>query len=354
MNLKNVYNGALADEAIDKGMQYLLSLIESKRWRGFPTLAGESDVWVTGFVLTHIYNLCEQKDVIKEAQNFLLASQHPSGGWSYSQQVPADADSTAWCLMALQSCEDFNGVALQKAKAFLWRHFTNGGLSTYKSESGILEFISAPCFEAIAGWTSPHADVSIAAVLADMQNEKVPEILKWLWSRKTNGVINSYWWRSPFYTTALFLRALTKLKLRLTVTDATKIVEALVNKQQANGGFALGSSENTDSFTTALALESFVNLSYLGLHQQMINCANALLLCQNKNGSWAGDFILRIPAPFITDPNEITLWNNAGGGGNSFIEDKNGIFATAMACYALDCWRKKTKNNVSEEWQVFN
>lgn len=354
MDLKNLYDSEVTGNAINKGIKYLLSLIENKKWRGFQTLAGESDIWVTGFVLTHIYNLCEQKETIKELQNFLLASRHASGGWSYSAPVPPDADSTAWCLMALQSCEEFTEVASGEAKVFLWSHFTNGGLSTYKRESGILEFISAPNSETIAGWTSPHTDVSIAAVLADMRNEKVPGILKWLSGMQTDGVINSYWWRGPYYTTALFLRALTKLKLRLPMKHATKIAEALILQQRANGGFALGSSENTDPFTTALALESFVNLSYLGLYQQINNCANALFLSQNKNGGWPGDFILRIPAPFITDPNEVASWSYADGGGNSFIEDKKGIFATAMACHALDCWRKsETKNHSSEEWPVF-
>ncbi len=354
MDIRNLFDREVADNAINKGIEYILSLIENNRWRGFPTLAGESDIWVTGFVLAHIYHLCEQKDVIKESQKFLLASQHPSGGWSYSQQVPPDADSTAWCLMALKSSNEFTGVALREAKVFLWSHFTNGGLSTYKMESGIREFISAPNLETIAGWTSPHADVSIAAVLADMQNERVPEILSWLSGMQTNGFINSYWWRSPFYTTALFLRALTRLKLRLPPEEAKKIAEAFVAEQLAKEGFVPGSSENINPFTTALALESFINLSYLDLHQQITNCANALLLSQNKNGGWAGNFILRIPAPFVTDPNEVASWNNADGGGNSFIEDKDGIFATAMACHALDCWRK-IENQVQslEEWPVF-
>lgn len=355
MDPGNLYKSEAADEAINKGIKYLLSLIVNGRWRGFPTLAGESDIWVTGFVLTHIYNLCGQKETIKQSQKFLLESRHPLGGWSYSMPVPPDADSTAWCLMALQSSEEFTEVALKEAKFFLWSHFTNGGLSTYRIDSGIREFISAPDPETIAGWTSVHPDVSIAAVLADFQNDKVRQVMNWLLAKQTNeGLINSYWWRGPFYTTALFLRVLIKLKLRLPGEQATKIAEALVREQKAKGGFALDSSENTDAFTTALALESFVNLSYLDLHQQMNKCGNALLLSQKENGGWAGDFILRIPAPFITDPNHVASWNNTTGGGNSFIEDREGIFATAMACYALDCWRKsETQDDQSQGWPVF-
>ncbi len=353
MDPGNLYDSEGAENAINKGIQHLLSLMVNNRWKGFPTLAGQSDIWVTAFVLTHIFHLCKQKEALKRSQNFLLASQHPSGGWSYSNQVPPDADSTSWCLMALQSHKEFNVDAIEEAKAFLWSHFTNDSLSTYTAESGIREFISAPGLETIAGWTAAHPDVSIAAVLAAIQNDKVPQVMNWLLARQAReGLINSYWWRGPYYTTTLFLRALTKLKLRLPQEQAKKIAEALVHEQKVNGGFVLGSSENTDAFTTGLALESFINLSYPGLHQQINKCANALLLSQNENGGWAGNFILRIPAPFITDPNQVASWNN-GGGGNSFVEDGEGIFATAMACHALDCWRKReTQNDQSKEWPV--
>ena len=131
--------------------------------------------------------------------------------------------------------------------------------------------------------------------------------------------------------------------------------EGLVREQLANGGFGLDSSEKPDPFTTALALELFTHLSYLGHHRERINCGNALLQLQQENGGWAGDYILRIPAPHVVDPNEIISWNNADGGGNSLIEDKEGLFATAMACYALACWRHtETQDPLLKDWPVFN
>jgi Prenyltransferase and squalene oxidase repeat len=341
MDLKNTFDARVADHAIEKGIAHLLSQTVNGRWNGFPTLAGESDIWVTGFVLAHICSLCKQKDVLKESQNFLLQSIHPSGGWSYSAQVPPDADSSSWCLMALQLCAGFTGLALEKARAFLWSHFTSTGISTYHVESGIREFISAPDNETIVGWTAAHPDVSIAAILADIQDEKVPAILNWLINRQTDeGFINSYWWRGPYYTTTLLLRALTRLKQHLPGEHAAITAAALVRNQLGDGGFSLDPSGGNDPFTTALALESFTHLSYLGHQPERMKCGNALLLSQQDNGSWAGDFILRIPAPFVKDPSQVESWNCGNGGGNSFIEDKGGVFATAMACYALDCWRQ--------------
>lgn len=346
MKFNNEVNGKAIDAAIEKGIGYLLSYNTNGRWKGFPTLAGESDIWVTGFVLTHISALCQQTEIIGEAEHFLLQSLHADGGWSYSSHVPSDADSTAWCLQALRSCKNFTEPDKEKATTFLWSHFTNGGVSTYKTDSGIREFISAPADEFIAGWISPHTDVSIAAVLADTQNEKATEIINWLTKQQTaKGFINSYWWLGPHYTTTLFLRATSNNKHQLSNVHAREIAESLAREQLPDGGFALDSSAVMNPFTTALALESFTHLSYTGKHDERMNCANALLHGQQDNGSWAGDYILRIPAPYVTDPNEVASWNNAGGGGNSLIEDKDGLFATAMSCYALNCLRKaETKN----------
>lgn len=347
MEFNKEVNGKAIDAAIEKAIGYLLSCNSNGRWRGFSTLAGESDIWVTGFVLAHIQKICQQTKAISDAEKFLLQSRHADGGWSYSSHVPADGDSTAWCLQALQSCKNFTEPDAEKAKTFLWSHFSGKGISTYRIDSGIREFISAPADEFIAGWTTAHPDVSIAAVLADAQNEKAAEIIGWLSEQQTNkGFINSYWWRGPHYTSTLLLRAVTKLKYRLPSVHAVLIAESLVHEQLADGGFALDSSSVMNPFTTALALESFSHLAYMGWHNERMHCADALLHAQQENGSWGGDYILRIPAPYVTDPNEVASWNNADGGGNSLIADKDGLFATAMCCYALDCWRNtETKSN---------
>tara|TARA_R110000868_G_scaffold81814_2_gene231357 strand:- start:6846 stop:7901 length:1056 start_codon:yes stop_codon:yes gene_type:complete len=348
MNLKHKFDCEHVDHAIEKGIKHLLSQATNGRWRGFPTLAGESDIWVTGFVVAHIYKLCEQEEVINEARNFLIHSRQPSKEWSYSAIVPSDADSTAWCLMALQSCPLLTGLELEKAKSFLWSHFVDNGISTYRVESGIREFISAPNNEAIQGWTSAHPDVSIAAVLADLKNDKVPEILTWLTDQQTNeGFINSYWWRSAYYTTTLLLRALSLRQESLPNEHAKKIIQSLVKKQLPGGGFGLDTSTKLDPFTTALSLESFVHLSDIDSATETYLCAKSLLQSQNKDGSWDGNYMLRIPAPNILDPNKVVAWNSEHGGGNSFIKDQDGLFATAMACYALDCYKHTEMNKIN-------
>ncbi len=342
------FDEALVDNAIKKGINYLLSRAIHGRWRGFPTMAGESDIWVTGFIVTHIYKLCLHEQVIEEAQKFLLKSRQPSNGWSYSTTVPSDADSTAWCLMAIQSGSLLTALELANAKSFLWSHFIANGISTYKVDSGIREFISAPNNEAIQGWTSAHTDVSIAAVLADINNEKVTEIITWLTDQQTNeGFIDSYWWRGPFYTTTILLRALSLRQESLSNAHAKKIIESLIKRQLPDGGFGLDTSTHLDPFTTALSLESFLHLSGNDSPPEKHLCAKSLLQSQNEEGSWEGNYILRIPAPNILDPNQVVAWNTHHGGGNSFVKDQDGLFATAMACYALDCYKRNEMNKIN-------
>jgi hypothetical protein len=334
-------NSRAVDRAIDKGINYLLSQNVNGCWRGFPTLAGESDIWVTGFVLAHIHKLFQQPGITAASENFLLQSRHSSGGWSYSAIVPPDADSTAWCLTALQSTNGIGRLALEEALGFMWIHFTGKGISTYRNESGIREFISAPPDYPISGWISAHPDVSIAALLANFHSDKTLGIMAWLTDQQTkDGFINSYWWLSPYYTITLLLRVLSVNNKRLPDEWANRLAETMKNSQFEKGGFGNGSSNGIDAFTTALALESFTCLSYLGLKQETNLCAKALLNSQQEDGSWTGDFILRIPVPHIINPAEITTWNIGGGGGNCLVKDKEGLFATAMACHALDCWRQ--------------
>lgn len=336
------------NQAIKKGVNYLLSHVLDGRWRGFPTLAGESDIWVTGFVMAHLQGIFKTQDTFKSTIEFLITSRQPTHGWSYSAIVPSDADSTAWCLTAVEQANEFTINELENSKSFLWSHFVSPGISTYNVNSGIGNFISAPNEKAFAGWCSPHPDVSIAAVLADVHHEKVPGILNWLQSLSTEeGFIKSYWWRGPFYTTTLMLRALHIRGETLPKEKAERLLKGLKDFQLDDGGFALETGNQADPFSTALALEALINLSDLGGEKETLACVKALLKSQTENGNWAGDFILRIPAPNVLDPETVVAYDNVDLGGNSFIQDRDGLFATAMACYALDLFRSKYNSTKS-------
>lgn len=178
-------------------------------------------------------------------------------------------------------------------------------------------------------------------------------MLKWLYSLiNEDGFVESYWWRSPLYTTTLMLRAMQNANLEIPENIANKVLKGLVNIQLTHGGFAVPNEEQFDAFSTALALEAFVRLSDYAEYEQINSCAKALIKAQNTSGNWDGNFILRIPAPHVIDPKTVNAYDNPDGGGNSFIPDQGGLFATAMSCYALNLYSSTFLENTSNPEEV--
>lgn len=337
MNQSIISNTAAIHTAVERGKNYLLSLQTNGHWKGFPTLAGLSDVWVTGFVTTHLRQLSTQQDWLLQAQQFLLQAQHAMGGWSYSIQVPPDADSTSWCRMALAHNKDFDDIRQKQSEAFLWSHYANNGFSTYRADSGILSFIGANDPQLISGWTAAHADVTAAALLANPHHSNPTTVMVQLMQLQTaEGLLPAYWWRSKFYTLVLLLRSFHLLKKEYAPVHQQLLKQTLAGRELDKGGFSLDGSDTYNSFETALALELYSSLPDVDAEAE--RCMNILLQHQKEDGSWQGDNLLRIPAPFISDPETITEWSHTNGGGNSFIFDEQGLFTTTVACYALNRW----------------
>ncbi len=325
--------------AIQQGERYLFSKLHEGHWNGFPTLAGESDIWVTGFIAAHLQLFAYETEWLQQTQHFLFANRHPSGGWSYSKYVPPDADSTSWCIMALKNCNEFNTSLQLQSKAFLWNHRSHNALSTYHIDSGIDTFIGITDKQLIAGWTAPHPDVTVAAILADPGYPDVAVIIERLLQWQTNeGLLPAYWWRSSFYTVTLLLRAYSVLKLECPSLTKELLKHTLARKQQNDGGFSLNASSAFNPFATGLALEIYCHLSNDDTAAEQ--CAQVLLEKQKEDGSWQGDDLLRIPAPYILDPETVVEWNVTGGG-NSIVNDQQGLFTTAIVCHSLHLWLQK-------------
>ncbi len=318
--------------SIDRGIQYLYSKKQGDHWHGFPTLAGHSDIWVTGFILSHLKMIRDHLD-LTDACHFLMRSRQIDGGWSYNPSVPSDADSTAWCLQALDDWGGFSESDRREARRFMWSHFDGNGISTYGPNSSIRQFIGAPEQYPIGGWTSSHPDVSLAAVLADPGNPNVSRIFEWVWGITTDkGLIPSYWWQSPLYATNLFLRAVKWSGPQPDTRQLEQITDSLTS--------LLESDVASNAFENALMLEAMIRLcddSYFS--REVVNDSGmALLALQGDDGSWAGEFILRIPVPSVLDPSKVDSWNNMQGGGNARILDEHGLFSTVLACHALNQW----------------
>ena len=155
-----------SDKALKRGLAWLKSIASDDHWLGFPTLAGRSDTWVTGFVVSHIAPMVPRSRIVTRARHFLIERQQTGGGWGYNPDVPADADSTAWCLAALARSRGLTPSARATAKKFLLEHCDIDGVRTFLPNSGISNFIEAPSGFEATGWMSPHPDVTAAALLS--------------------------------------------------------------------------------------------------------------------------------------------------------------------------------------------
>lgn len=272
---------------------------------------------------------------------FLLSCRLPDGMWSYGHGVPSDADSTAWCLLALQRQRGRVGLtaaARRLALDGIWARAGDDGVATFAADGAIATYIGACASQSMAGWTMGHPDVTAAAVLASGADRpaQAESALARLISRQTGaGWFEAYWWRGPHYTTALVLRAVAQMGRRLERERAQAVLQALRREQLPDGGFGLGADAKADAFTTALALESMIHLSYLGGARERRAAALSLLAAQQADGHWDGGHVLRLPAPDVVDPRHVSLWTRDGRGGNSYVLDRDGLFATAVACHSL-------------------
>jgi squalene cyclase len=323
-------------------VQWLEGLAPQGRWSAFHTLAGRSDEWVTALVASHLQSVQPRSANLQAARRFLLGRQQRSGGWAFGDGLPADADSTAWALSALRSWRGAPRAAINRAERFLNTHFTGAGFATYTPDSGIREYVRAAQDQSTEGWTSAHPDVTAAVLAARSRGDAFSrEVLATLISTQTAaGLIDAYWWRSPFYSLALALRALRVHRRRPTRTFVDRATEVLDGKQLPEGGHGLGANSSLDAFTSALALEAFSHLASYTRISAAARAARALCAAQRENGSWAGDFVLRIPAPSVVNPRAVHGWAIGGRGGNAWVKDEQGIFATALACHALDLHRR--------------
>lgn len=327
--------------AARRGFGHLCSVGEDPHWTGFPTLAGRSDAWVTAFIVAHLRTLDGANPRLREARDRLLEWQRDDGGWGYGPGVPSDADSTSWALTALKrSRRPGASEARQRGLEFLAGHRVDSGFATYRRNSGIAGYIGAGAKTSIEGWTSPHPDVTAAALLAGHPTgAEAREVLGRLIARQRGtGWIESYWWRGNHYATALTLRALRERRYRLPEDRRGLLLRSYRRQRLDSGGYSLGIAQEPDPFTTALALEGLCHLAPAGGEEERRAAGRALLASQRSDGGWNGGFTMRLPAPGVVDPDDVAEWERGGRGGNSYIRDEDGLFATATSVRSLTLW----------------
>jgi hypothetical protein len=247
----------------------------------------------------------------------------------------------------------------QAAHDFLLSHLELDGVRTFMPNSGIQEFIQASPSFSMLGWTSPHPDVTAAAINSGVfkrnRTQTRVALQNLIVSQDRAGVLPAYWWRPPYYTGALTLRAFSKFALRPPDATLNGLRELLDRKQLQHGGYGLGAQFELDPLSTALALECHTHLGSAGNPGRMRAAAEGLALAQRPDGEWRGDFVLRIPAPYVLDPREVSEWSRDSGGGNAFVPDRHGIFATALSCHALALYLRVEAGDyagIEDHWPV--
>ena len=118
-------------DSINEGLKFLEKSVESDGfWRTFQSSQGESDIWVSSYILNEIGSILPSKKIKLSLIKSLLDNQSPDGGWGYKRGYVTDADSTATVSLALNQFGDqfFPIVAKKKAAQFLINH-----LDTWKT-----------------------------------------------------------------------------------------------------------------------------------------------------------------------------------------------------------------------------
>lgn len=302
------------DEVIRAGLHYLISQREGSRWTDFCLPVGHSDAWVTAYVLARLGDLpggcisSSQQEKIEESLDWLLAQRTQAGGWGYNSEVPDDADSTAWAILALR-CHG-REVPHQAFDVLLRCEEPDGTFATYPAGT-----------EPGGGWTLAVPDVTAVALKALGRSERsgVDAVLsRWL---HPEGLPPAYWWVSPFYTCAALLDGCKEVAM---IPAMTALRDWLAQCVPAN------------AFDEALLLRCLLGL---GMEESRF-ATERLIRSQQDDGSWPPSAFLRLTDPAVTDP-----WNTIDAG--PLYVDHAGVFTTATVLWALVNKRKQSGQQLS-------
>lgn len=300
------------ESAIINALEYILShQSENGSWIEWKLPPGESDAWTTAFIGCKLRFLPQRlksmiMDPAKTASEWIAKKQYPDGGWGYNDFVGSDADSTAYCIIFLDS---MGKTVPYKAYLLLDRFQSpDGGFSTYISRN----------FN--GSWGTSHPDVTPVALMAAMtkyglNHPLMRKGIEYVLTQQTpEGIWNSFWWNTFLYSTELSLAVINAVETNI---DKSKVKKTLLKVKPEN------------AFEAAILISS---LLYTDPHKNEIDAidkiVNDLLKTQQPNGSWISAPILR-----LTDRKCFEPWKH-GDSGTVYL-DPNRLFTTSTVVEAL-------------------
>ena len=329
--------GCTAD-ALERGVRFLLACQGGDGlWRDFVTPAGEASQWPTGYIGTAVPLTGDTAYALEQAADTLLATQNLDGGWGYNENVPTDADSTAWVLRFLIRLGR-TGDACQRAASCLISHqrSRNGGVATYLESHRIRRFMGLGRWVPFWGWCAPHTEVTAAAGQAlmaaacDDSPKRAQAAWRFVRSRqRADGCWSSYWWTSPHFTT------LQAVEFALAAGDLTAVRRAaqwMIVNQGDSGGLKFAGSADS-AFASALAVSILVRGNADGDHVD--RAVMRLLELQQADGGWLSHPIMQIPLPSDRNPNREGPWRPVRFGHGVVVPDQHRAFTSATCVAAL-------------------
>jgi squalene-hopene/tetraprenyl-beta-curcumene cyclase len=338
--------GRLAD-SVDGASRFLEESIRPDGfWSDFLTLAGESVYWVTGYVG---YALArgvaqqgeERRRLLLTVGSRVLERQYEDGGWGYGPGVPADADSTSWCLLLLSRLGTQGAESRERAARFLLRHQNpfDGGFRTYAVPTDVGRYMMLDASVSFQGWSSsqmcvtPVVGMALAESGSSLGVDKALEYVRR--GQRPEGYWEPYWWSERLYAT---VNCMEFLKTRGAERDATLVSRAqgwIARTQLGSGAWSDSAGSEGVPFSTALALRGLMVAPSPSYTDNTGRGVEWLLTNQLTDGSWDSHHILRIPHPSTMEPWKQPSWTRDGKAINAVIKDHRRLYTTATAFTAL-------------------
>lgn len=327
-------------------------------WSDFLTLAGESVYWVTGYVGCALAGGAApqgeegRRRLLLRAGERILERQYEDGGWGYGPGVPADADSTSWCLLFLSRLGIQAPESREKALRFLLRHQSplDGGFRTYATPSDVGRYMMLEASVSFEGWSSSQTCVTPVAgqALAEAGSSLgVDRALGYVRSVQTaEGYWEPYWWSDRLYATASCIGF---LNARGDAGDATRVSRAqdwIARTQLGGGAWSDSPKAPGVPFSTALALRGLMVAPRTSFTECIRKAVEWLLTDQLTDGGWNSHHILRIPHPSTMEPWKQQFWNADGKAINAIIKDHRRLYTTATAFMALSEFQRLSEGEM--------
>jgi squalene-hopene/tetraprenyl-beta-curcumene cyclase len=286
------------------------------QWLDFALPTGPSDAWVTGYtglsltMLPQEFRTTEVEMAIQRAIPWCRAAMNPDYGWGYNSITGSDADSTANMISFLTS----SGLTIPSECYLKLQSFQkdNGGFATYNRDNRE------------DTWGDCHPDVTPVALNALLTGKTKTDgvltkgrdfVVK---KQDPKGSWQSYWWKTPLYSTWANLVLLEK-----TGWDYRKDNCRV---------FLLEQIIPSDPFELALYAGCLCLVSGDHDSSAVIESAfPALMEMQLSDGSWTAYPKLRLTDNHLREP-----WAHLDPG--HLYRDSQRIFTTATALRVMAPW----------------